>query len=60
MKPIFVAAAISKESLVMAILTATVHDQEFDAREWSIRDAEVLEAAARMIREGYARKERAS
>lgn len=44
----------SKHTVMRALRDLTVNADDFDHRPWSIWDAEQLEAAARMIRRGYA------
>jgi hypothetical protein len=44
---------IHRAELVSALRSLTVDNEDFDHRKWAIRDAEMFETAARMIREGY-------
>lgn len=60
MKKLFVTTEIKKWQLVEALREATVGNNDFDVREWSIGDAELLRAASDMIfrelREGFEEK----
>jgi hypothetical protein len=48
-----VTAEIHRLELMKALRDLTVNTEDFDFRQWSIWDAEVLERIARMIRDGY-------
>lgn len=49
----FAGVRIDKESVMACLRHMTIHDEEFDHRPWSLWDAEVLEQAAKLIRDGY-------
>jgi hypothetical protein len=45
--------AITKSQVMMALRELTINDEHFLHEQWSIWDAEVMERAAKMIRDGY-------
>ncbi len=44
---------IGKHSLMDALISLTINNRDFRHEAWSLHDAEILEWAAVMIREGY-------
>jgi hypothetical protein len=54
MKEADVWVRIDKNQVMACLRTMTINDEDFDHRPWSLWDAEVLEQAAKLIREGYA------
>jgi hypothetical protein len=49
-----VTLVINNDSLMTALRSMTINNGDFRHQSWSIWDAECMEAAARMIRRGYA------
>ncbi len=45
---------ITKNAAMEALYSLGVGREDFDHRQWSIWDAEILERVAKKIREGYA------
>lgn len=58
MKKAHVNVAITKDALMEALVAMTVNDEQFDPRDWSIWNAEVLERAAALIRRTIADEDR--
>jgi hypothetical protein len=60
MKETYAGVRIDKNEVMACLRNMTIHDEAFDHRPWSLWDAEVLEQAAQLIREGYARERKES